>query len=600
MKMLAIKILIIFMFISGILISDFFRIEWGNFRDISVIHIFTSIVITTIFIIPFVNKHTHKYIVIQKVKDNNGWLLGFLLLLITISGFYLFFIGNRGGNLFDIIAFNTHLYGSLLFAISLLIHINKKVFTSSTITALLFMGIYPMQSYSIEFTKLKTGQKENMYHNRDWTNSTKCKACHSDIFNQWANSNHKNLAEANPYYMVLEGLAGEIEGDNFREWCMGCHNPSGLTTGLKKSGHGMNDNFLKDLIFEKDAKTLIDNFKKHGQTRLEEGVGCVACHRITKADSFGNASYTIELNNRKKYHFENSYSKFGQYLGEKLINANPTIHKQSYSKKIYKKSSYCASCHDESSPVTGKKIVSTFKEWEQSPYNNPKNKKKHKECIDCHMTYLENGKFSPKSGLSTDGGEIKKDIKVHYFSGSNHFLSGLKSKENENQTIQLLKTAAKLDVDFKNNKLYIGVKNIGAGHHLPTGVADFRELWIDITLKDSTGATVFSSGKLKDNGDLKEDARLFRKVFGDKNGIPVGLLFWKYEKLLSDTRIPAGKRRVEVYKISKNLSYPLSIIVKLNFRIYPQWVTNAVKKMYPQLPSPPVVELNKIEKKFTK
>lgn len=598
MKILSIKIFIIFMFISGILLLDIFNIKWENYRDISVIHIFISIILTILFIIPFVNKHTYKYIVIEKVRDNNGWLAGILLLSITISGFYLFFIGNRGGDLLGIVAFNLHLYGSLAFAISLIIHINKRVFTNSIVSIFLLMGISQEQLYSIEFTKLKTETNENIYHNKDWTNSTKCKSCHSEIFNQWANSNHKNLVESNPYYMVLEGLAGEIEGDDFRQWCMGCHNPSGLTTGLRKSGHAMDGNTLKELIFEKDGQTLVKDFKKHGPTRLEEGVGCIACHRITKADSFGNASYTLELNNRKKYHFEDSYSELGQYIGEKLINANPTIHKQSYSKEIYKKSSYCASCHDESSPITGKKIVSTFKEWEQSPYNNPKDSKKHKDCIDCHMTYLENGKFSPKSGYSTDGGQLKKDIKVHYFSGSNHFLSGLKSKENEDQTLQLLKTAAKLDVDIKDNKVYVGVKNIGAGHHLPTGVADFRELWLDITLKDSTGKVILSSGKLKDDGDLKEDARLFRKVFGDKNGTPVGLLFWKYEKLLSDTRIPAGNRRVEVYDIDKNLSYPLNITVKLNFRIYPQWITNAVAKMFPALPSPPVVELNKIEKTF--
>jgi hypothetical protein len=92
------------------------------------------------------------------------------------------------------------------------------------------------------------------------------------------------------------------------------------------------------------------------------------------------------------------------------------------------------------------------------------------------------------------------------------------------------------------------------------------------------------------------------KVFGDKDGKPVGLLFWKYEKLLSDTRIPAGKRRVESYNIqeSEKLKYPLTAVVKLNFRIYPQWVTDAVQKMYPQLPDPPVVELEKIIKKFSK
>jgi len=600
MKTLSIKIFIIFMFISGILLLDIFTIQWENYKNISLIHIFISIILMVIFIIPFVNKHIYKYIVIKKVNDYNGWLLGFLLLSITVSGFYLFLIGNRGGDLFGIISFNTHLYGSLLLAISLVMHIKNKITTNAVISIFLLMGISPVQLHSVEFTKLKTDQNDNSHHNKDWTNSAKCKSCHGDIFKQWANSNHKNLAESNPYYMVLEGLAGEVEGDDFRQWCMGCHNPSGLTTGLKMSGHAMNGNFLKDLIFEKNAQTLVEGFKKYGPTKLEEGVGCVTCHRITKVDSFGNASYTVELNNRKKYPFEDSHSRITQYLGEKLINANPTIHKESYSNKLYKKSSYCASCHDESSPITGKKIVSTFKEWEKSSYNSPDNPKENKNCIDCHMTYLKNGKFSPKSGYSTDGGNLKKDIKVHYFAGSNHFLSGLKSKESENQTLQLLRTAAKLDVDIKNNKIYVGVKNVGAGHHLPTGAADFRELWLEITLKNSTGKVIFSSGKLKADGDLTEDARLFRKVFGDKDGLPVGLLFWKYEKLLSDTRIPAGERRVETYNIPNNLSYPLSITVQLNFRIYPQWVTNAVAKIYPQLPSPPVIELKKIEKKFIK
>lgn len=216
------------------------------------------------------------------------------------------------------------------------------------------------------------------------------------------------------------------------------------------------------------------------------------------------------------------------------------------------------------------------------------------------MTYLENNKFSPFKGISTSGGVIKDDVKVHYFTGSNHFLSGLKSKEHEDQTLQLLRTSAKLDVNIKDGKVNVGVKNVGAGHHLPTGVADFRELWLDITIKDANQKIVFSSGKLKEDGNLSEDARTFMKVFGDKDGNPVGLLFWRYEKLLSDTRIPAKTRRVESYNLPKDLLYPLSAEVKLNFRIYPQWVTDIVQKVFPSLPNPPVVELQRVTEKFTK
>jgi len=361
----------------------------------------------------------------------------------------------------------------------------------------------------------------------------------------------------------------------------------------------MNGNFMPNVLFESDSKNLTDEFKTHGNSRLEEGVSCITCHRITKTTSNGNSSYSLDLTNRKKYVFEESNSEVQQWLSEKFINANPKTHKESYSNKLYQESAYCASCHDEFLPDSKKEVVSTFKEWEKSPFNNPKDRK-HKSCIDCHMTNMKDNKFSPLKGTSTTGGKIKDDIKVHYFSGSNHFLSGLKNKTNEDQTIQLLRTSAELDVDIKDGKIIVGVKNVGAGHHLPTGVSDFRELWLDVTLTDKDSNVVFSSGKLKADGNLDTDARPFMKIFGDENSQPVGLLFWRYKKLLSDTRIPAGERRVESYDISKakSLKYPLKVAVKLNFRIYPQWVTDAVKRAYPQLPNPPVITLEEIIKEF--
>ena len=595
------------MFISGLLQFEYFDIEWQTLNTIKVIHTVTSIIISIFFIIPFVNRHAYKYIVIKKVNSINGWLLGFVLLLITISGFYLFFVGNRGGDILGIYSLNIHLYGSFVLIVLFLFHIRKQTFFSpTTVTSALLLVSFltPTSSYAQvnKLLALKLEDNKTDYHIKDWTNSTKCKSCHTEIFNQWADSNHKNMVDSNPYYMVMETIAGEVEGEEFRKWCMGCHNPSGLTTGLSRTSHPMNDNSLANTLFDKQGKTLTDNYAKHGNARLEEGVSCLTCHRIIDAKSDGNASYTLDLTNRAMYPFEQSELSSGEFMAEKFINAKPEVHKKSYSKDLYKKSAYCASCHDETSPTTGKKIVSTFKEWEASPFNQPDNKKEHKSCIDCHMTYLENNKFSPLVGQSTNGGVVKKDVKVHYFTGSNHFLSGLKSKTHEDQTIQLLKTAAKLDVILENNQLKVGVKNVGAGHHLPTGVADFRELWLDITVKDATGKVIFEAGKLKEDGDLGQDARPFMKVFGDKEGNPVGLLFWKYEKLLSDTRIKAGERRVEVYDIQENeqIKYPLSSTVKLNFRIYPQWVTTAVQKAYPALPNPPVIELGKIESTFTK
>ena len=604
MKILNIKVLILMIFLSGILQMDILNISWDKLKIISIVHIFTSIFLCIFYIIPFVNKHVYKYIVVKRMNSISGWILGFVLLMIVFSGIYLFFIGNTGGDIFGSISFNVHLYGSFVLLVFLFSH-RKKVKSNISLLTLVFglsflnMPLHSDTKIENELLNLKT-QKDIVYHNQDWTNSTKCKSCHSEIFNQWANSNHKNLVESNPYYMVMESIAGEVEGKEFKQWCMGCHNPSGLTTGLTQTGHSMNDNTLSNTLFEKNAETLVNTYEKHGNTRLEEGVSCLTCHRITDASSEGNASYTLNLTDRKKYPFEDDESTLGEFLGHKFINAKPNVHKESYMKPLYKDSKYCASCHDETSPTTNKQIVSTFKEWEKSPYNNKEDKTKNKSCIDCHMTYLKDDKFTPLQGVSTDGGAVKKDIKVHYFAGSNHFLAGLKDKENEDQILQLLRTSAKLDVNIRNNQIHVGVENVGAGHHLPTGVADFRELWLDITVKDVNDKIVFSSGKLDENGDLQADARPFMKVFADKDGNPVGLLFWKYEMLLSDTRIPAKTKRIESYDLEKNLNYPLKVSVKLNFRIYPQWVTSIVQKAFPELPNPPIVELEKIEQIFKK
>lgn len=601
MRRFFVKIALFAMFISGIFMYELFDLSWENFRVTQPLHIVGSILIMLFFMNSFIYRHIRRYFFIKKINSMEGWLLLFAFVLVTLSGLYLFLVGNRGGDMLGILSFNIHLFGSLALLALFLWHIIRAKSQNIQSMALLvpILLAYPSLSYSkiTELSLLEIEKKAQSYHSEDWSNSAKCKSCHSEIFEQWSNSNHKHMAGSNPYYMVMETLAGEVEGQEFRKWCMSCHNPSALALGHPKTTHAMDGNFVSNEHFEKGAKTLLGDFEEHGNFRVEEGVSCITCHQITDASSKGNASFKLSLE-RQKYAFEDSDSDLGRWFSEKLINANPDVHKKSYSKEFYKESRYCASCHDEFHPQNGIKIVSTFKEWEKSPFNNPNDKSKHKNCVDCHMTYLEDGKFAPLKGVSTDGGVIKDDVKVHYFAGSNHFLVGLRDKAHEEQTLQLLRTSAKLDMDVKEGILEVGIKNVGAGHHLPTGVADFRELWLEVEVKDKEGRVVFSSGKLKEDGNIEDGSRLFQKVFGDEEGKPVGLLFWKYKTLLSDTRIPAGERRVEKFELGKDAVYPLHVSVKLNFRIYPQWVSDAVRKVFPVLLNPNIIELATEQKGF--
>jgi len=450
--------------------------------------------------------------------------------------------------------------------------------------------------YLANWLRLEEGERRTV-HNDEWINSAACEACHSDMFEQWVDSNHRLMSESNPYYRVLEDVAAATEGEAFRGWCSGCHNPERVLTGLPFRGHG-ND------MFDKQGASLKQELAK-GQHGPKEGTGCLFCHRITKLeDAGGNAAMTVNLKDREQYIFESSSNAVLNWLGESQINSKPEVHKNSYLQPFYKDELYCKACHNEFSPGLGAMIVDTWGEWEASSYNNPEEPEKHRGCIACHMhgDISKIGENIP--GISTDGGRVKDNVVTHQFTGANHFLVGLRNKKLEKMSIELLESSASLEQSLANDsstgtQLTVRVNNIGAGHALPTGVADFREFWLQVSVTDANGKSLLKSGYLDNEGNVDPDARMFMKVFGDKEGKPVGLIFWRYEKLLKDTRIPADGYRDEVYNLPSDAVYPLTVSSKLMYRLYPQWVTNAVKDKVPELiTDPPVLELNRIETEF--
>lgn len=437
-------------------------------------------------------------------------------------------------------------------------------------------------------TWLRIDDKKPFLHPQEWISSAACAGCHKDMFDQWADSNHRLMGESNPYYRVLEDVAAQTEGEIFRTWCVGCHNPQRVSAGLPFRGQ---DNHM----FEKGGEQLKQRFKSR-QDDLDEGTGCLFCHRISKVeDAGGNAAFTVNLKDRETSIGETSSMPMVRWFAERQINAKPEVHAQSYSQPIYKDPVYCKGCHDEFSPGHGAKIVSTYAEWEASSFNNPQDPAKNRTCISCHMHADISRIGEDVPGISTEGGRTKANVVTHQFTGANHHLVGLRNPELEAMSIALLKTSARLSQRLEAGELVVRVENVGAGHALPTGVADFRQLWLAIRVEDAAGKLLLQTGEPDAQGHLPNDTRLFMKVFGNAQGKPVDLIFWRYAKLLSDTRIPADGFRDERFALPAGISWPIKVITKLNFRIYPQWVTDAVRKRVPQLPEPPVVELNRIE-----
>lgn len=441
-------------------------------------------------------------------------------------------------------------------------------------------------------TWLRLDDQRRTVHAAEWINSAACAECHSAMFDQWADSLHRLMGPSNPYYRVVEDVAAQTEGEQIRLWCMGCHEPQTVMSGGTRTQG-------PSRIFEKGAASLRDAHAK-GEVVPEEGTGCMLCHRITKVEDAGihgggNASLTVNLKDRAAYVFESARDGVAGWLGRTQINSKPDAHTQSYSQPFYKDPKLCAACHGEFAPGTGAVIVDTYGEWLDSAFNRPDDPAKHRTCVDCHMhgDIARIGENVP--GISTDGGKVKANVVTHQFTGANHHLVGLRSEKLERMSIELLRSAAKLTLpEAGPNGMVVRVDNVGAGHAIPTGVADFRELWLDVTVTDATGKVILREGELGETGALPETTRLFRKVFGDRHGKAVALRFWRHEKMLDDTRIPPGGHRDERFNLPAEAAYPLKVDVRLMFRIYPSWVTDAVRQQYPDLPVPQPVEMNRL------
>ncbi len=440
-------------------------------------------------------------------------------------------------------------------------------------------------------TWLKLDDDKRYTHKEEWLNSASCASCHTTIYNQWADSNH-GMQMDNPYYRQHENYAADVEGEEFRTLCRGCHAPQMVINGDKGPLKALGD------VYDKQGNALMAAYQESGAVS-EVGTGCVFCHRITKAENAGgNADLTVNLKDRDGYIFERANRGLTQWLAESQINAAPEHHKASYSNKdLYNSSLYCATCHNEFTSGPGANINDNFGEWQASRYNNPANPAENKSCIDCHMTADVVDFTHRVGGLSTNDGPMKSDIRVHNFTGGNYYFTGMRNEEHAKLSKDMLKASLKLEVTKLGSQLKASITNVNSGHAMPGGAR--RQVWLEVIATDANNKVVFESGVMKE-GYIPADARKFIKSGADKHGIPVGQRFWRIDKIAKDTRIQADETRIETFNLPQELKYPLTIKTRVLYQVFSRQLTAKVRKAMPQqeIPESEVVELQKIVKIF--
>jgi hypothetical protein len=155
-------------------------------------------------------------------------------------------------------------------------------------------------------------------------------------------------------------------------------------------------------------------------------------------------------------------------------------------------------------------------------------------------------------GVAAYGGPEREHIFTHYFVGGNTIIpAGEKDKVRVKMGDDRLKNAVDLKIDGKlsGDDIIIRILNNGAGHEIPTGVSNIRQVWLKVIVKDAKGKVVYKSGVPDSKGYIDNNTVTFGTVFGDGKGNPVGNLA-KAKEILRDERLKPMKEHVEKIKLN--------------------------------------------------
>ncbi|MCP4534452.1 MAG: hypothetical protein GY831_24935, partial [Delftia sp.] len=148
-----------------------------------------------------------------------------------------------------------------------------------------------------------------------------------------------------------------------------------------------------------------------------EGVSCSFCHSLTATTGLGDGAYVSD---------PLAPLPAGQDVGP---------HERTYSRDWYASAEFCATCHQAQHPDNGLPLMTTYSEWRDSPYNSGDPATAH-ACQACH--------------------------------GDGH--DGVSQEQLESAAqVQVLGPAT---VQPGQASLRVEVRNVGAGHALPTGATE--------------------------------------------------------------------------------------------------------------------------------
>jgi len=263
--------------------------------------------------------------------------------------------------------------------------------------------------------------------------------CHGMLLDDWQQSMHSQ-ALGDPLFKAKVDEVDEATGGKFGKWCRRCHAPVANMT----SQDGLDEM----------------------SPAASQGVVCSFCHQVTSMTKrVANVPHLLEPTGMMRAQLKDAQAP----------------HFASYS-ALHESSEFCGGCHNVDHPFNGLALATTYDEWKSSPQA-----RKGLQCQDCHMSETP-PLVGPTAGFAAEAAPERDNIYRMTFAGAQVALG------NAARATALLQSAAEIEMQApevvsagSDSEVTVKVTNVGAGHFLPTGVTEIRQMWLTVAIVDSAG-----------------------------------------------------------------------------------------------------------------
>lgn len=284
-----------------------------------------------------------------------------------------------------------------------------------------------------------------------------CQQCHPDHYREWSMSMHA-YAVVDPLFHAMNLQGQQQTGGRLGQFCIACHSPAASLLGEAPDG------------------IVRAELSPHARG----GVTCVTCHAaIEQPPGEGITRFRLD-----------------GVLSGSILDPIPNPFHQSVYDARFEQSDVCAGCHDVVNP-RGVRVEQTFTEWQNSIYPG-----RGLTCQSCHMKWV--------TGPVAQGGPIRRRHS-HIMEGVDVPLTDFPGRDETMQLIQYaLENALLVDLSVPTTAgrsselpLTVSIFNHNVGHNIPSGTIFERQLWVELVVTNERGDTVYASGLLDPNGDLR-------------------------------------------------------------------------------------------------